>query len=256
VKLTNKLVTLITGAAQGIGAAIAKRLASSGHNIALNYFTNKEKAQITVKECEKLGAEVLLLQADVSNPEECRKIVASTIEKFGRIDLLVNNAGVAQFSKTPVFDLETQSFDAFNTIFNTNVLSALVLSQAVTPHMKNLGRGVIINISSVAGISGATNSSIIYAASKGALNTLTLTLARSLAPTIRVNAVCPALVDSTWWEKRFPDAEQRAKFIEDMTKRNPLGRVITPEEVANTVLFLFENNSINGELIRIDAGAH
>jgi len=254
--MTTKFVTLITGAAQGIGAAIAKCLASANHNIALNYFTSQEKAQQTAQECEKLGAEVLLLQADVSQPEECKKIVAETIAKFGRIDLLVNNAGVASFSKSPIFDFEAQSFEAFNQIFNTNVLSALVLSQAVTPHMKRSGQGAIINISSVAGISGATNTSIIYAASKGALNTLTLTLAKALAPVIRVNAICPALVDSTWWDKRFPDRENREHFMEEMTKRNPLGKVITPAEVANAVLFLFQNSSMNGELIRIDSGAH
>jgi 3-oxoacyl-[acyl-carrier protein] reductase len=254
--MTNRSITLITGAAQGIGAAIAKLLASSGHDLAINYFSNVDKAQQTAQECEQLGARVLLLPADVSQPAECQRIVAATMEKYGRIDLLVNNAGVAVFSQAPISDLAAQSLDPFQKTFNTNVLAPLALAQAVVPHMQQHGTGSIINISSVAGITGATNSSIIYAISKGALNTLTLALAKSLAPSVRVNAICPAFVDSTWWEKRYADPAEREQFKQNMAKRNPLGKSITPEDVAQAVLFLFENHSINGELLRIDSGNH
>jgi len=254
--MTNKNVTLITGGAQGIGAATAKRMARFGHNIAINYFSSKDKALVTAKECEALGAKVLLLPADVSNPEQCQQIVTTTVREFGRVDMLVNNAAFAGFSKTPIFELEQQSLDTFNQIFNTNVLGALALSQAVTPYMRAQGKGVIVNISSSAGITGFTSTSIIYAASKGALNTLTLSLSKALAPIIRVNAICPAMVDSSWWEKKFADHKQQTDFVASMKKHNPLGRVITPEEVANAVLFLYENENINGELLRIDSGAH
>lgn len=252
----NKPTTLITGAGQGIGAAIAKRLAKAGHNIALNYFSSKEAAFNIAKECEGLGSKVLLLQADISNPAECRKTVNATITELGKVDLLVNNAAVASFSQTEIFDIESQSLDSFNTIFNTNVLGALALSQAVIPHMKAIGQGAIINISSAAGINGITNSSIIYAASKGALNTLTLSLSKALSPHIRVNAICPAMVDSSWWIKKFPEEEKRIEFVETMKKKNPFGSVIMPEDVANAVLFIYENKCINGELIRMDSGLH
>lgn len=254
--MANNPTTLITGAAKGIGASIATRLAKSGHNIVLNYYSSEVEAAKTAKYCEGIGAKVLLVQGDVSKPSEAHRIVELAVKKFDGIDLLVNNAAFADFSNNPMQDVESNSLDSFDKIFHTNVLGALALSMQVVPHMKAASKGVIVNISSSAGITGVTNSSIIYAASKGALNTLTLSLAKSLAPTIRVNAICPAMVDSTWWEKRFPDENERFDFVESMKSKNPLNRVITPEEVANTVLFLYENESINGELIRIDCGGH
>jgi 3-oxoacyl-[acyl-carrier protein] reductase len=252
--MSHQIVSLITGAAQGIGAATAKRLALAGHNLALHYHSNTEKAQQTANECEKLGATVMLLQGDISHPEDCQQIVASAVEKFGQIDLLVNNAGFGGFNKTHINDLESLSLDTFAQIFNTNVLGALAMSQSASVTMKQRGRGVIINISSTAGISGMTNTSIIYAASKGALNTLTLSLARILAPTIRVNAVCPGFVDSTWWEKCYSDPTEKNKFVQEVSKQSLLGKAVTPEDIANAVAFVFENPSINGELLKIDCG--
>ncbi len=252
--MAEKFVTLITGAAQGIGAAIAKTLAANGHNLVINYYSHEEEAHQTAQECIDLGADVIVMQADVSQPDDCKSLVAATIERFGYMDLLVNNAGISSFSKSMGF--ENQSYEMFDKIFQTNVRSVFILAQESAPHMIKRGKGSIINISSNAGLSGRTDSSLIYAASKGAMNTLTLGLARALTPHIRVNAVCPSIVDTTWWAKRFPDDTQRAEFIHKMAGHNPLGKVITPEEVANTVLFLFQTESFNGELIRIDSGSH
>lgn len=252
--MQNHIVSLITGAAQGIGAATAKRLAHAGHNLALHYHSNAEKAQQTANECEALGVTVTLLQGDISQPDICHQIVESTLEKFGHIDLLVNNAGFAGFNKTKINDLESLPLDTFTQIFNTNVLGALALSQAASIGMKQRGKGAIVNISSTAGISGITSTSIIYAASKGALNTLTLSLARILAPTIRVNAICPGFVDSTWWEKRYSDPKERHKFVQDVSKHSLLGKAVIPEDVANAVAFIFDNPSLNGELLKIDCG--
>lgn len=252
--MSYKTVSLITGAAQGIGAATAKRLALAGHNLALHYHSNVDKAQQTAKECEALGVKVALLHGDVSQPDVCQKIVASALEKFGQIDLLVNNAGFGGFNATHINDLESLSLDTFAQIFNTNVLGALAMSQSTSTAMKQRGKGVIVNISSTAGISGVTSTSIIYAASKGALNTLTLSLARILSPEIRVNAICPGFVDSTWWEKRYSDPTERNKFIQEVSKHSLLGKAVTPEDVANAVAFIFDNPSVNGELIKIDCG--
>ncbi len=250
-----KKVALITGAARGIGAATALSLAKEGFDIALNYNSSQTEAKIVAKECEDLGSEVLVVQGDVSKPQECARIVAETITKFTTLDLLVNNAATVEFSKNPVYDLESMSLDCFHKVFDTNVLSALATSQAAAPHLRK-SKGVIVNISSVAGITGATNSSIIYATSKGALNTLTLCLAKSLAPDIRVNAICPAAVDSTWWQKKYPPGPEREEFLARIKAGNPLGKIITPESIADIVLFLYGNEHLNGELIRVDLGDH
>lgn len=252
--MSQQTVSLITGAAQGIGAAIAKRLAQAGHNLALNYHTNAEKAQETARECEALGVKVAILQGDISQTDVCQKIVASTLETFGQIDLLVNNAAFGGFNGTNVKDFATLPLDTFTQIFNTNVLGALSLSQAASIAMKQRGKGAIINISSTAGLNGMTSTSIIYAASKGALNTLTLSLARILAPEIRVNAICPGFVDSTWWEKRYSEPTERNKFVQEASKHSLLHKAVMPEEVANAVAFIFDNPSVNGELLKIDCG--
>jgi 3-oxoacyl-[acyl-carrier protein] reductase len=252
--MSNQIVSLITGAAQGIGAATAKRLATAGHNLALNYHSNVEKAQQTAKECEALGAKVILLQGDISQPNICQQIVDSALKEFRQIDLLVNNAGFGGFNSTNINDLSALSLDTFQQIFNTNVLGALAMSQAASIAMQQRNKGVIINISSVAGISGITNTSIIYAASKGALNTLTLSLARILAPTIRVNAICPGFVDTTWWEKRYSEPTARNNFVQEVAKNSLLRRAVSAEDIANAVAFVFDNPSINGELLKIDGG--
>ena len=189
-------VFIVTGSATGLGAAVARRLASKGGRVVINYTKSEAEANATADECRSLGGDALLCRADVSNDADCRRMAAEAVERFGRIDGLVNNA--AQSKIAPHTDLEALTADDFERIFGVNVIGPYQMTRAVAPHMKQQGKGAIVNISSVSGFSGS-GSSIAYAASKGALNTMTLSLARALAPEIRVNAVCPGVMQTTPW---------------------------------------------------------
>ena len=191
-------VVIITGSATGLGAAVAQRLAGKGANVVINYTKSETEANATAAACEELGAGVLICRADVSDDAACRRMAAAAIERFGRIDGLVNNA--AQSKIAPHADLEALTADDFINIFSVNVVGPYQMVRAVTPQMKQQGKGAIVNISSLSGMTGS-GSSIAYAVSKGALNTMTMSLARALAPEIRVNAVCPGVMQTRWWRE-------------------------------------------------------
>ena len=181
-------VIVVSGSATGLGAAVAKGVAAKGARVVINYTKSLGDAEETVQACADLGTEALLCQGDVSSDADCRRMAAAALEKWGRIDGLVNNAGASKFASHA--DLESLTGDDFLHIYNVNVVGAYQMTRAAAPHMKAQGRGTIVNVSSISAITGA-GSSIAYAASKGALNTMTASLARALAPEIRVNAVCP-----------------------------------------------------------------
>lgn len=249
----HKPVSLITGSGKGIGAAIAKLLASKGHNVVIHFSKSNQEADATASACEQLGAEVLLHQADISTTEGCVSLVESTLKKWGKIDHLVNNAGTTisgDFS-----DLSLLDKSIFEKIFNLNFYGALTMSQLAAPHLAANNNSSIVNISSAAGSTGI-GSSVAYCCSKGALNTLTLSLAKALAPKIRVNAVSPGIVESTWWNARITDPEKLKNFYQKQTENSPLNILMSPEDVAKTVLFLIESPFITGEIIRINAGNH
>ena len=188
-------VVIITGSATGLGAAVALRLAGKGSNVVINYTKSESEAKATAAACEELGVGSLLCRADVSDAADCRRMASAAIERFGRIDGLVNNA--AQSKISPHADLEALTADDFMSIFSVNVVGPYQMVRAVTPQMKQQGKGAIVNISSLSGITGS-GSSIAYAVSKGALNTMTMSLARALAPEIRVNAVLPGVMQTRW----------------------------------------------------------
>ena len=246
-------VVIVTGSATGLGAAVAQRLASKGGRVVINYTKSESAARATVAACEKLGGEALLCRADVSDDADCRRMAATAVEKWGRVDGLVNNAGVSKI--VPHADLEALTGDDFLRIFSVNVVGPYQMVRAVAPHMKKQGKGAVVNVSSLSGMSGS-GSSIAYAASKAALNTMTLSLARALAPEIRVNAVCPGVMQTRWWREGLGE-ESYTAFIDQYTESTPLKSAGTPEAVADPVVWFLEGaDQVTGETLIVDSGTH
>ena len=244
---------IVTGSATGLGAAIAKRLASKGCNVVINYTRSEADAEETAAACENLGVEALLCRADVANDADCRRMAALSMEKWGRIDALVNNAGVTKF--TPAEDLESLSAEDFQHMYAVNVVGPYQMIRAVAPHMKRGGRGAVVNISTIAAITG-DGSSVAYAASKGALNVMTLSLARALGPEIRVNAVCPGFVQTRWNRDGMGEKAYGERVVQ-MERMTPLQTANTPEEIAETAVWLVEGGDcVTGEIILADSGLH
>ncbi len=167
------------------------RLADNGARVVINYTKSIKEAEETLGQAKAKGVEALLAQGDVSSDDDCRRIVKHTVDKWGRIDMLVNNAGTTKFADHA--DLSALNADDFLNIYKVNVVGAFQMIRAAEPHLKASGFGRVVNVSSIAGVLGV-GSSVAYAASKGALNTMTFSLARALAPEIRVNAVCPGFI--------------------------------------------------------------
>ncbi|MCH7842375.1 MAG: SDR family oxidoreductase [Chloroflexi bacterium] len=246
-------VIIVTGSATGLGAAIVKQLAAKEARVVINYTKSEKEAHDTEAVCDYLGAESLLCKADVSVDEDCRRMAAEAVEKWGRIDGLVNNAARSVFADSK--DLEALSAQQFMDVYSVNVVGAYQMTRAVAPHIKAQGDGSIVNVSSISALTGA-GSSIAYVASKGALNTMTTALARALAPEIRVNAVLPGAFPSRWWSEGL--GEQGAKTLfEKFTDQVPLQAVADVDSVAKTVVWLLEDAGyITGEMIKIDSGMH
>ena len=249
-------VAIITGASSGIGAACALQLAQSGYNVAINYASNQDGAEETASACAAEGAETLVLQGDVSDDEACRATVEQTIAKWGRLDVLVNNAGTTKF--VPANDLDGLTVEDFERISAINVAGAFAMTRAARPHLEASPIASVVNVSSQSGISGI-GSSIAYSASKGALNTLTKSLARTLAPHIRVNAVCPGFVD-TGWHAKSPMRKKTSdvsKFHERIVAATALKRMTTADDVADAVCwFAVSAKAVTGTLLYIDGGTH
>ena len=246
-------VFIVTGSATGLGAAVAQRLAGKGARVVINYTRSLAEAEATAAACRELGSEAILCQADVSVDDDCRRMAAEAVDRWGRIDGLVNNA--AQSKIVPHADMEGLSADDFSRIFSVNVVGAFQMVRAVVPAMKEQGKGAIVNVSSGSAFTG-TGSSIAYAASKAALNAMTLSFARALAPEIRVNAVCPGVMQTRWWREGLGEENYDA-FITRYAQSAPLKTAGTTEAVADPVVWLLEGaEHVTGETILVDAGSH
>jgi 3-oxoacyl-[acyl-carrier protein] reductase len=246
-------VAVITGSATGVGAATARRLAGDGWRVVVNYTRSEAEARATGDACRAAGAEALLVRGDVSLDEDCRRIARETLEAWGRIDALVNNAGVTRFADHA--DLDALSAADFLRIYSVNVVGAFQMVRSCAPALRRAGRGAVVNVSSIAGVT-ASGSSVAYAASKGALNTMTLALARALGPAIRVNAVCPGMIEGRWLREGLGDAGYE-RLRERYRERTPLRSTIQPEDVANAIAWLIEGAElVTGETILVDAGMH
>jgi len=253
-KVAESPVCIVTGSGTGIGAACALDLAKRGCRVTINYTKSEAEARATAKLCEAAGAETLVVQANVADDVDCQRLAQATLDKWGRIDGLVNNAGITKFVPNHR-DLVSLSADDFQRIYSVNVIGAFQMIRACAPTMQQQGRGAVVNVASIAGVVG-NGSSVAYAASKGALNTMTLSLARALAPEIRVNAVCPGFVETRWLQQGFGDktyATAKANYEATV----PLKQTISPEAVADAIVWLLLGASLTtGEFILVDSGFH
>ncbi|HEY1614289.1 MAG TPA: glucose 1-dehydrogenase [Rhizomicrobium sp.] len=247
-------VAIVTGSAAGIGAATALALARQGAGVVINYTKSEAEAHAVAEKVKETGATCHLAQGDVSRDEDCRRIADQALEKWGRIDFLVNNAGTTKFAAH--HDLDALGAEDFARIYAVNVVGPFQMIRACRSALQNSGNGAVVNVSSVAGLAGV-GSSVAYAASKGALNTMTLSLARALAPAIRVNAVCPGYVATRWFKDRF-GPERFEKINAEQSEAVPLKRAGQPEDVADVVVFLLSDAArhVTGEMIAIDGGLH
>jgi 3-oxoacyl-[acyl-carrier protein] reductase len=257
--LNDGLTAIVTGSASGLGAATALLLAKTGARIVINYSSSRKEAEATAETCCKAGAaDVIVSQGDVSRDEDCRKIVAAAAP-WGRLDVLVNNAAITKYVEH--HELDGLSAEDFQRIYAVNTIGPFQMIRAarslLNASTKATGRpAAVVNVSSVAGLNGA-GSSIAYATSKAALNAMTLSLARSLAPSIRVNTVVPGFIDTPWLTKGR--SEETAKRVrDDVLERMPLRVASSAEDLAQLVCFLAGPTSshMTGECVRMDAGMH
>lgn len=242
-------VAIVTGGGTGIGASVVRRLAARGVRCVINYASSRDEA-------EALAAEVagIAVQADVVEDGECRKLAAAATDAFGRIDFLVNNAGRTKFANHE--DLDALDAEDFIGLYRLNTVAPFQMIRACAPALRASPMGAVVNVASVAGIWGH-GSSVAYAASKGALITMTKSLARVLAPEIRVNAVAPGYVGTGWFEKRL-GAAGLAALNARVAAGVPMGMATGPDDIARPVMMLLDPDSrvITGETMVLDAGAH
>ena len=238
-------VAIVTGAGTGMGRAIAERFAAEGAKVLVNYRASKDAAEEVVAGIREKGGEAEACQANVAVDAEARKMAADAEQRWGRLDVLVNNAGWSKV--TPHHQLEDLTDEIWNRTLNTNLRGAFYATRAAVPLLRKSGGGSVINNTS-ASAWHAAGSSIVYSASKAALVNMTKSLARVLAPEIRVNAIAPGLVRT-----RFAGWPQSA--FDEGPKHTPLQRIATAEEVAAVVLFLAADaTAITAETILIDGG--
>ena len=244
-------VCVVSGSSSGIGAATVRRFAREGWDVVVNFSRSRGPADVVAAECRALGAQVLVVQADVALDADARRLADETRQHFGRADVLVNNAGTTKF--VALKDLDGLQAEDFQRIYAVNVVGAFQLSRAFVPLLQAQPGAAIVNISSVASMMGR-GSSIAYMASKGALNAMTVGLARALAPTIRVNAIAPGLVTSPWLQEGM-GPERYAAHLQAWTDTAALAAPITPEDVADAAWWLGAGAAkTTGEVLLLDAG--
>ena len=247
-------VAIVTGSSSGVGAATARLLASLGCNVLVNYNSNQAGGETVAEQCRAAGVEAVVFGGSVADDASCVAMVAAARERWGRVDILVNNAGTTKFVAHN--DLDGLDAADFQHIYGVNVIGAYQMTRAVTPLMKSQpGGGAVVNVASTAGINGI-GSCVAYAASKGALVTMTLSLARALAPELRINAVCPGFIQGEWLRKGYGD-EAYQRMLDHMIGIAPLRRTATPETVAEAILqFIAGSSVVTGETMIVDGGNH
>jgi 3-oxoacyl-[acyl-carrier protein] reductase len=249
--MVNRKVCVVTGSSSGIGAATAIMFSQRGWNVCVNYSRNADPAEQVASSCRGFGADVLIVRADVAEDSHCVQLAGRIKDHFGRCDVLVNNAGTTKF--VDMKDLDGLDAADFHKIYAVNVIGAFQMTRACTPLLRDSPGAGVVNVSSIASLLGA-GSSIAYAASKGALNTLTLSLARVLGPQVRVNAVAPGIVDTPWLKNGL-GPERFEKMRRNYESASALGGLVTPAEVAETIFYLGAVASqTTGEVHVVDGG--
>ncbi|MEK8131801.1 SDR family NAD(P)-dependent oxidoreductase [Paenibacillus filicis] len=235
---------IVTGGGTGIGRATSLLLGKRGALVAVNYSRSRAEAEETVGLIRSEGGTAIAVQADVSRDREVKEMAAIVAQEFGSIDLLVNNAGMTRH--IPLDDLGGVSEEDWDELYAVNVKGMFFCARAAAPWMKRSGQGAIVNVGSIAGATGS-GSSLPYAVSKAAVHGLTKSLARALAPDIRVSCVAPGAVATRWWEGR----EVR---MQGLIPQLLLERIATPEDIARMIVSLLEQDAITGQIVTVDSG--
>jgi 3-oxoacyl-[acyl-carrier protein] reductase len=244
-----KKSALVTGAATGIGRSAVLALARAGYDVALNYSSSEAAARETAAEAQKAGARTLLVRCDVSDEPGVRAMLAEVGRSFGRLDVLINNAGTTASWKPK--DLDSLSLEDWDRVFAVNVRGLFQVTRASVPLLKN-NQGCIVNTASIVGLRPGPQP-LPYAASKAAVVNLTKTLAWNLGPDIRVNAVAPGWMEGDWMKRMLKD--KYGELMEKRARATPLRRVVTADDVAETMMTLVQSNRfVTGEVIVIDGG--
>ncbi len=242
-------VALVTGAAVGMGRVIAVAYAREGAKVAVNFSKSKQEAEETAAQVTQAGGEALLVQADVSRDDAVRTMVSTVLQRFGTIDILVNNAAITAF--VDFADLDGLTDDVWDRLYAVNVKGTFFCCRAVIPTMKKQGQGRIINLASVSGLA-PLGSSIAYCCSKAAVVHLSKCLAKTLGPEIRVNVIAPGFIGETRWNEGRANIEAiAAKFAQGV----PLKRIGKPEDIAEAALFLATRGDyMTGDIMVVDGG--
>ena len=237
-------VALVTGGGTGVGKATSLLFAREGADVAVNYSRSKSDAEATVSAIQRLGRRSMAVCADISEDARVRSMIGDVVETLGQLDILVNNAGTTQ--AVPANDLEGMTEEIWDRILGVNVKGTFFCSRAAISAMQANGGGHIVNVSSDSALTGQ-GSSIAYTVSKAAIINLTRALAISQAPTIRVNAVAPGVVETRW-------IDDLQEFADQYRKINPLQRLARPEDVAEAILGLVVNDFITGHTLVVNGG--
>ncbi len=247
---SDRPVALVTGASTGIGRSAALALARSGYDVVVNFSRSEEAARNTARHAEGSGARALVYRCDVSDDARVRAMLDQIKEKFGRLDVLVNNAGVT-IAVEPK-NLEGVTVEEWNRVFAVNVLGLFLVTRASVPMLKKSSNGCIVNTCSIAGLRPAAQA-LPYAASKAAVANLTKTLANALGPEIRVNAVAPGWIEGDWMKQML--GKNYEGLMARRARYTPLKRCCTPDDVAETMMSLIINNRfVTGEIVIVDGG--
>lgn len=242
-------VAIVTGAAVGIGRAIAVAFGAEGAKVVVNYSKSEDEAAKTVAQVNAAGGEAVAIQADVANDAQVKAMVASAIQQFGHVDILVNNAGITNHA--PFNNLDVLDGAVWDRLYDVNVKGAFFCARAVAPHMRQQGGGRIVNFGSIAGLR-PQGSSIAYCSAKAALIHMSKCLAKVLGPEIRVNVVAPGMIDNTRWN----EGRQNMDAVrQQLTQATVLKRVGEPDDVVEVVKFLVnEAGYMTGSVLTIDGG--
>lgn len=247
---SDKPAALVTGAATGIGRSAAVALAKSGYDVIINFSRSEDAAKSTARDAGAVGARTLLYRCDVSDDACVRAMVAAVEKEFGRLDVLINNAGTTVDVRPT--NLEGMKVEEWNRVFNVNVLGLFLVTRAAVPLLKRSPNGCIVNTCSIAGLRPSAQP-LPYAASKAAVANLTKTLANALGPQIRVNAVAPGWIEGEWMSRTL--AENYDGLMARRAKYTPLKRCCTNDDVADSMLSLIlHNRFVTGEILIVDGG--